>query len=116
MWCSASYSSSVTRDSCLSRCFYTCCMSCRCTVANRELTIQLGKRPTLMPEMDSLVLLAGQTVLYDVLDPTARFTGSRVVAMCSNCENPEASVFGPAVGAAGMHLAGAPLYGCRADN
>lgn len=72
-------------------------MLCRCTVNGRELTVQLGKRATLMPQQDSLALLADQTVLFDVLDPTARFTGSREVAMCSDCAAPEAAITGPSV-------------------
>lgn len=70
---------------------------CRCTVSGREVTVQLGKRSTLMPQQDSLALLPDQTVLFDVMDPTARFTGSKEVAMCSDCAVPEAAITGPAV-------------------
>lgn len=66
-------------------------------MSGRELTVQLGKRATLMPQQDSLVLLANQTVLFDVLDPAARFTGSREVGMCSDCAAPEAAISGPSV-------------------
>jgi hypothetical protein len=66
-------------------------------VSGREVTVQLGKRSTLMPQQDSLALLADQTVLFDVMDPTARFTGSKEVAMCSDCAVPEAAITGPAV-------------------
>jgi len=69
----------------------------RCTVSGRELTIRLGKGSLLVPQQDSLELLPGQTALFDVLDPAARFTGSRVVAMCSNCQPPEAAITGPSV-------------------
>lgn len=69
----------------------------RCTVSGRELTMQLGKGAVLVPEQDSLALLPNQAVLYDVLDPTARFSGSRAVAMCSSCQPPQAAIAGPSV-------------------
>lgn len=72
----------------------------RCTVTGRELTVQLGKRAVLQPQQDSLTLLPWQTVLFDVLDPSARFSGNSLVAMCSNCQPPEAAITGPSVGGA----------------
>lgn len=66
-------------------------------MSGRELAVQLGKGSTFVPQQDSLVLLPAQTVLYDVMDPESRFTGSREVALCSDCLGPAASITGPAV-------------------
>jgi hypothetical protein len=69
-----------------------------CEVRGRELRVQLGASATIMPDSnDTLSILATQTVLFDVLDPAAKFAGSSRVAMCSSCQGPTATLIGPQV-------------------
>jgi hypothetical protein len=67
-----------------------------CSVADKALTIDLGRSATIMPGTDSLTLSASQSVLTDLLLSTAKFTGTAIpVVKCSACTPPTVTLMGP---------------------
>lgn len=67
-----------------------------CSAADRVVTVQFGGPATILPGA-TLSLAADQTVLVDKLQSDVAFKGSVVVATCSECSPPIATVTGPQV-------------------
>lgn len=69
-----------------------------CMAEDRTLNVRLDPSATLVPG-SNITLKSNQQQMSDKLQNSALFTGSAVIATCTNCVAPVAAIVGPKVGA-----------------